>query len=88
MTNITSEEARTKFSEIVNRAAYGHERTIITKHGKSVAAVVSMDDLHLLERVLAKLEDETDTQAAIAALDEAEKNGTRSLQDVKADLGL
>jgi prevent-host-death family protein len=37
--------------EIVNRAAYGGERTIVSRRGKPVAAVIPMEDLHLLERL-------------------------------------
>lgn len=87
-TKIKSEEARNRLSEIVNRAAYGNERTIITKHGKSVAAVVSMADLEMLESLLAKLEDEIDAQAAIAALKEVETKGVTPWAKIKADLGL
>ena len=88
MTTIKSEEARARFAEIVNRAAYANERTIITKHGKRVAAVVSMADLELLEHVLARLEDEVDLQAATAALKEVETTGTTPWDKIKADLGL
>lgn len=87
-TTMKSEEARTRFSDIINRAAYGHGRTVITRHGKNVAAVVSMEDLEVLERILAKLEDEIDVKAANAALSEIEKQGTLSWEHIKADLGL
>ena len=32
-------EAKARFSELVNRAAYGGERIVITKHGKPVAVL-------------------------------------------------
>ena len=88
MATITAEEARSKFSDVVNRAAYGNERTIITKHGKSMAAIVSMEDLEILERIIAKLEDEMDVQSAKAAIKEAETEGTIPWESIKAELGL
>ena len=35
----------------MNRAAYGKERTIVSRRGKDLAAVIPIDDLHLLERL-------------------------------------
>lgn len=37
--------ARKDLAEVLNRACYGSEVTVITKHGKDVAAVVPMDRL-------------------------------------------
>lgn len=34
-------EAKARFSELVNRVAYGGERVIITRHGKPVAELAS-----------------------------------------------
>src|SRR5438045_3058252 len=45
-------EAKSRFSELLNRAAYGRERFLIRKSGKPVASIVSTDDL-------ARLMDET-----------------------------
>jgi len=83
-----AEEARSKFSDIVNRAAFGHERIVLTRHGRSMAAVIPMDDLELLEKVIAKLEDLIDVEEAKAALKEAEEKGTIPWEQLKAELGL
>ena len=45
---ISAKEAREEFSEIINQAAFGSKRTIITRHGKEVAAVISISDLERL----------------------------------------
>jgi prevent-host-death family protein len=37
---LTLSAARKDFAEIVNRAHYGEEVTVLTKHGKDIAAVV------------------------------------------------
>lgn len=50
--SVKAEEARNNFSDIVNRAAYGHERIIVTRRGKGGAAVVPMEDLKLIEQLV------------------------------------
>jgi prevent-host-death family protein len=42
-------EAKSRFSELVNRAAYGGERFLIERRGKPVGAIVSAEDLERLE---------------------------------------
>src|SRR5438128_1883499 len=42
-------EAKSRFSELVNRASYGRERFLIRKRGKPVGAIVSAEDLERLE---------------------------------------
>lgn len=82
VTSVT--EARRSFAEICNRAAYGRERIAIERHGRNVVAVVPYEDVELLE----ELEDRLDLRAALAALKEAEKEGTVSWDDLKRELGL
>jgi prevent-host-death family protein len=62
---------------------YGHERVGVTRHGKEVAAVVSIEDARLLER----LEDILDVHDALAAIEEAEREGTISLGELLKKLG-
>jgi prevent-host-death family protein len=57
-------DVRGSFSSTVNRAAFGGERVVLTRHGKRVAAVVPIADLELLE----SLEDAVDLDEARAAL--------------------
>ena len=42
-------QAKSKLSELLNRAAYGKERFLIRKRGHPIAAIVSTDDLMRLE---------------------------------------
>lgn len=51
MLKLTTTEAREVLSELVNRAAFGNERVILTRHGKDIAALVSIDDLELLKDI-------------------------------------
>ena len=88
MTTVTTKEARDQLSELVNRAAYGKERIVLTRRGKGVAALVPLDDLLALERMMCRLEDQSDIEAAQKALEEAKRKGTISWDRVKEELGL
>ena len=44
-------EARKEFADLVNRVAYSGERIALTRRGKVMAALVSAEDLELLERL-------------------------------------
>ena len=78
----TTVAARNDFSEVVNRAAFGRERIILSRRGKAVAAVVPIADVDLLQ----VLEDDKDLRAAVAARAEAKKKGTIRLEDLRHKL--
>ena len=59
MVEISVAEARKGLMDVLNRAAYGGERLVLQRRGKSVAAVVSMEDLRLLQEI----EDRADVRA-------------------------
>jgi prevent-host-death family protein len=86
MTRLNVSKAREEFPEIVNRAAYGKERTIVSRRGKDLAAVIPIDDLRLLERLTQKEIDRLDLEAAHAALAEAKEKGTIPLREVMRSL--
>lgn len=48
-TSVTADQARDDMKDVLNRAEFGGERVIITRHGKPAAAVVSIDDLEKIE---------------------------------------
>lgn len=87
MTRLNVSKARQEFPEIVNRAAYGKERTIVSRRGKDLAAVIPMEDLRLLERLAQEELDRTDIEDARAALKEAGEKGTIPLRDLMRELG-
>ena len=76
---ITVTEAKAKLSELVNRAAYGHERILVGARGRPKAALISLADLERLE----DLEDAQDIREAIAAEARGE---TISLEELEANL--
>jgi prevent-host-death family protein len=88
MTRLNVSKAREEFPELVNRAAYGNERTIVSRRGKDLAAVIPIEDLRLLERLAREEMDRIDIADARAALKEAEVSGTISLEEAKRRLGL
>jgi prevent-host-death family protein len=84
MGQVNTVDARAQFSEIINRAAFGKERMILTRRGKEIVAVVPIEDVKLLEA----LEDRMDLEEAREALSEAKKKGTVSWEKMKKELGL
>jgi len=70
MTRLNVSRARDEFPEVVNRAAYAKERTIVSRRGKDVAAVVPMEDLRRLERLTREEQDRLDIEEARIALAE------------------
>ena len=82
MTGIAITDARGELADLVNRAAYGGERVVLTRRGRPIAAIISADDLAFFEA----LEDANDARAVDASL--AEAVPTTSLGEVKARLGL
>jgi len=81
---ISTAEARQKLADLINRAAYGKERQILTRRGKEVAALVPVEDLELLEEI----EDLMDLREARAALAEAKEEGTVPWAEVKTSAGV
>jgi prevent-host-death family protein len=77
-------EARESFAELVNRAAYGHERVLVARRGRPIAAIVSIEDVEFIERV----EDELDRQTALEAMADPENAETIPWEQIKAGLGL
>ena len=78
---IEATQARTKFSELTNRVAFGGERLLIGKHGKNMVAIIPAADLELLER----LEDARDLKRVREAMKAA---GSTPWAKFKADRGL
>ena len=70
MGTISTVKARNNFSDLLNKVAFGKERTILTRRGKKFAAVIPIEDLHLLE----KIEDQMDIEEARKAMDEPGEN--------------
>lgn len=86
MEEMTASQARENLPEALNRVAYGGDRIRIKRRGKVLAALVSAEDLKLLE----ELEDRYWAREAEKALEEFKKSGEKAIpwEEVKASLGL
>ena len=63
MIQMTTVEARENFSDLINKAAYGNERVILTRRGKALAAVIPLNDLDTLKTTVSV--EVSDTSTAI-----------------------
>lgn len=50
MPRISVAEAKSHLSEIIAKSAHSHERFVITRRDKPVAALVSIEDLKIIEQ--------------------------------------
>jgi len=83
MSHISVSEMRNDFPSTLNKAAYQGERIILKRHGKELVAVISLEDLALLER----LEDEEDIREAKHLLSDSTQKPI-SYAKVRKELGL
>lgn len=59
-------EAKAKFSAIVDGVAHRGERYVVERHGKGVAALVSVEDLEVIERLRAGADRPAGAMALVA----------------------
>lgn len=88
MEKISVTKARTVMAEIIGRVMFGGERVILERNGKDVAAVVPMEDLRLMERLIEEEEDRIDLEEAQKALSDPQNRKPIPLEKVRKDLGL
>jgi len=82
MEKVSTVQAREQFSDVINRAAYGKERVVLTRRGKDLVAVLPIEDVRLLEA----LEDQVDLDAAKEALADFTLHGGTTWEQVKAEM--
>jgi prevent-host-death family protein len=87
--HIPVSEFKNEIAETLNHVIYGKERVLLQRHGKDVAALVSMKELKILEKI-EQMEDEIDFKKAIKALKEIKtgKDNVISWNDVKKHFDL
>lgn len=79
---LSLQDARKNLSDVIGRAFFANENTIITRSGKNVAVVISYNDYERYRQ----LEDQLDGELATSRLNDGEE--LYSSEHVKASLGL
>ncbi len=79
---VTLTEFKQNLGAIINQASFGGERIVLLSHGKERAALISMDDLRLLESMLQASQQETYQNRQLNLLNEA-----RVLRESMAESG-
>ena len=83
-TEFSFSDARSHLTDIANDVAFRGTRAIITRKGRRLVAIVSIEDLEALEAI----EDHIDLDDARKALADTDKNGTVSWETIKRKLDL
>ncbi len=78
-------DVRTHFSEVIDRVEHEHERVTVTRNGRPVAVILSLEDLAELEETLSVLS-APDAVADIRDADAADASGdvVRGVDAVRA----
>lgn len=85
MKRIKTNKARDEFGTVVNLVAYGKEWIVLERRGKEMAAMIPMEDLRLLERLIEEEEDRIDLEKAREAM--AEEGENIPYEQVRKELG-
>jgi prevent-host-death family protein len=81
---LDASQVRSEWAQTIDQVAHKGDRVVVMRHGKPAAAIVSAEDLALLEA----LEDRVDLEDARAALARVKRQGTIPWKTIKAALGL
>lgn len=84
MAKMTAVQARDRFSDLVSRAVFQKEETIITRRSKPVAAVVPIEALALIE----EMKDRLDAEEADRILENTKPEDWIRWKQVKQELGI
>ncbi|MFO0856227.1 MAG: type II toxin-antitoxin system Phd/YefM family antitoxin [Phycisphaerales bacterium] len=84
MYDLDATKAKHAWSETLDRVRHDGERIILKRHGKPAAALVSVEDLALLEEI----EQRMDAEQARKILAKAKPSDFSSWKKVRAKLGL
>lgn len=85
MNELAISQARDEFADLVNRVAYGKERIIIKRRGKSIVALIPFEDLEILQ----DFEDEVDRRILREVDANPENQGPGiPIEEIKREFGL
>jgi len=86
---VTAADVRKNFSHIINKVAYGKESFVLTRRGQAIAALVSIEDLKLIQDLEERLdieEERLDIEDAWKARNETDE--AIPWESLKAELDL
>jgi prevent-host-death family protein len=63
MNRVSTTAAQEQFPELIRRASKDKERTVLTSRGKTIAAIIPVEELSILEKLLEAREDTEDVAA-------------------------
>jgi prevent-host-death family protein len=75
MTAVTASEARTRFAELLSIVGFAKERVVIEKHHKPVAALVPIEEIVLLDELIAFAGKDDQFRERLAALEAKRDHG-------------
>jgi prevent-host-death family protein len=81
---VSFSKARDHFADVANKVAYAGKRVVLTRKGKKLVAIISIEDLEILEAI----EDRIDLDDAKKALSDVKKNGAVAWESIKRKLDL
>jgi len=81
-------EVYENLDKIISAVKLGEKRIIINQDEEDIAAIISMDEFLLLERVIQELEDQIDLEAFQEAKLEYQQNEGVAWEDLKEELGI
>lgn len=87
LVRMSTTELKQILDEIVKKVGLGEERLILTQEGKDVAAVISIEEFWLLEKVIEELEDKIDIEEIEKRLSDPNEVAV-PYQQVRKELGL
>ena len=76
-------DARSCLTDIVNEVAYAGKRVILTRKGRKLAAIVSLEDLAALEKMKNNSEEETETLVLETKKDEMSESNDEHLLKIE-----
>jgi prevent-host-death family protein len=88
VTTIPLSEAKDRLSALVEAAERTHEIVTITRHGREAAVLMAKEDLDSLHETLFWLSQPGVREDIAAARAEAERGGTTSGDELRAEFGL
>lgn len=80
----------TNLSQDLTKTLHSLEKgnpVILSLDGKEIAAIISLEDLRLLERLIEEEEDRIDLLETKEILNEVKEQGTISWEELKASIG-